>query len=416
MTINLNACIESLLNPQGRFRTLEGIFPIRDTCGQPLLYLTSTEACFVTEYRGVRSMLKVLLTQEPQALHNARKACRATEHTLSLHIEACRYLEQELLLFDHRGHGWYADAIFQQIPAGEPLDEFACRCIRERDSRALQQAVAALAEMAADFLRQDYVHGALTPRNLIVQPNGSIRAINPRLCGPSHQAGDRASLAHLALMLYRFACCPEDVLRPERWQLLRTVDLMRLRTWLEKLPRNAETVPLARLLEEASHPGVCERERFNDLLLQAATLPLQHMRDAACNQPAYTGNFHEGRAVVETPGGMGLLDPEGRFIIEPVYEDMAWDHRAGIVMLMREGCWALFDRDGNPVTGFDYDLMGECDQGLIPVRQGEKYGYIRPDGTLAIPIVYDDAFAFRNGHALVSLGGRYFTIDTAGKE
>ena len=39
-------------------------------------------------------------------------------------------------------------------------------------------------------------------------------------------------------------------------------------------------------------------------------------------RPQYTwaGDFREGRAEVETPSGMGLIDRQGRYVIPPEYE------------------------------------------------------------------------------------------------
>jgi hypothetical protein len=55
------------------------------------------------------------------------------------------------------------------------------------------------------------------------------------------------------------------------------------------------------------------------------------------------------------------------------------------------------------------------DWSLIPYRQGNLWGYARPDRSIVIPPVYDDAKLFFAGYAAVSKNGKYGYIDRTGK-
>lgn len=49
------------------------------------------------------------------------------------------------------------------------------------------------------------------------------------------------------------------------------------------------------------------------------------------------------------------------------------------------------------------------------VSQGYKYGYIDETGREVIPLIYDEATNFYNGHAIVKRGDQYYLIDHEGK-
>lgn len=77
------------------------------------------------------------------------------------------------------------------------------------------------------------------------------------------------------------------------------------------------------------------------------------------------------------------------------------------------------DRNGNRIAWIDeYDEIYAFRDGMAICKIGEKYGYINKKGELAIPTIYDDAFAFCGNYAFVRKGeganARYFTIDKTG--
>jgi hypothetical protein len=52
---------------------------------------------------------------------------------------------------------------------------------------------------------------------------------------------------------------------------------------------------------------------------------------------------------------------------------------------------------------------------VAPVRIGDKWGYMGPDGKLAIGFLFDDAYGFSEGLALVVIDGKAGYIDKAGR-
>lgn len=67
----------------------------------------------------------------------------------------------------------------------------------------------------------------------------------------------------------------------------------------------------------------------------------------------WAGDFHEGRAEVETETGMGLIDRQGRWILPPHYEIVDYDPVESIVRVRQEGRWAEFDYLGRQQTRFE---------------------------------------------------------------
>ena len=64
------------------------------------------------------------------------------------------------------------------------------------------------------------------------------------------------------------------------------------------------------------------------------------------------GDFREGRAEVETPGGMGLIDRNGNYVIPPEYEIVDYIPTESIVRVRQNGRWAEFDYLGQRLTEF----------------------------------------------------------------
>ncbi len=79
--------------------------------------------------------------------------------------------------------------------------------------------------------------------------------------------------------------------------------------------------------------------------------------DAAANvviEPRYEWceDFREGRAVVATKAGYGVIDRDGNYIIRPEYEMIEYDSERSLFFIRRRGRWATFDYMGRPLTKF----------------------------------------------------------------
>jgi len=140
----------------------------------------------------------------------------------------------------------------------------------------------------------------------------------------------------------------------------------------------------------------------------------RHGRQAIPGRFVCVDDFSEGRAAVETEAGHGLIDRDGRFVIEPQHEDVEWDSVHNVAIVTSGGLSGLYSRDGESLTGFIYDHILSGNEGMFPVRCGTKYGYMNRDGRIVIRPQYDDAFGFNKGMARVRSGNRELVIDPSG--
>lgn len=67
------------------------------------------------------------------------------------------------------------------------------------------------------------------------------------------------------------------------------------------------------------------------------------------------------------------------------------------------------------IDGLGIDLKG-FDEGLVPVKDGEKWGYLSKSGKMAIAAKYDHVTSFNSGHAPVQVGEKFVIIDEKGTE
>ncbi|HMG92509.1 MAG TPA: WG repeat-containing protein [Chryseolinea sp.] len=70
----------------------------------------------------------------------------------------------------------------------------------------------------------------------------------------------------------------------------------------------------------------------------------------------------------------------------------------------------------NVKEGFlGFELQGFHD-GMLPIRVGEKWGFISSSGKMAIQAKYDDVSDFYGGFAVVKSGEKYIVLNTSGEE
>lgn len=109
-------------------------------------------------------------------------------------------------------------------------------------------------------------------------------------------------------------------------------------------------------------------------------------------------------AVVETDSGwcVGMIDHTGAWQIEPLYENIYRLGGDGFVV-EQEGNIFLLDRQGNPVNGQAYKDFRPMGEGLAAAKWDGAWGFIRLDGTVAIPPQFVAVDWFSHGLANVSV-------------
>lgn len=78
--------------------------------------------------------------------------------------------------------------------------------------------------------------------------------------------------------------------------------------------------------------------------------------------------------------------------------------------------YCFVNKDGKEIDFTQYSEVGEYEDGMICVKKGDYYGYVRIDKSIAIPFMYDAAKDFFKGIALVGKDGQYGLINTRNEE
>ena len=75
----------------------------------------------------------------------------------------------------------------------------------------------------------------------------------------------------------------------------------------------------------------------------------------------------------------------------------------------------LISGDGEIALPCRYEDVGSISEGLVPAKQGGRWGYVNLDGKWIVPPRYEEAGAFLNGFAAVRQDGRVGLIDKRSK-
>ena len=112
----------------------------------------------------------------------------------------------------------------------------------------------------------------------------------------------------------------------------------------------------------------------------------------------------------------GMFDIDGKVLIPSIYTYLTWANDSVLVVTKgrRHANKALFNKQGVPLTGFEYMVFGEFIDGVAKARIGDKFGFIFPTGKVAIPINFEYCEDFNNGYALIKQGERWGAINIKG--
>ena len=139
---------------------------------------------------------------------------------------------------------------------------------------------------------------------------------------------------------------------------------------------------------------------------------------------SYTVTKQEDSLLEKSPTGdvrsmnffYGLLDINGKVLIPCKYDFLNWLNDSLIVLTTggKGTSQALFNNRGEQLTDFVYMVIDKFYEGLAKARIGDKFGFIYPNGKIAIPISFEYCEVFKNGHALILKKEKWGAIDKKG--
>jgi hypothetical protein len=129
--------------------------------------------------------------------------------------------------------------------------------------------------------------------------------------------------------------------------------------------------------------------------------------------PLYS--FNEGRAAVRVGDKVGLIDPQGTFVVTPQYDEIG-AFSDGRALVRKDGRYGFIDTAGAVTVQLVYDEARSFENGRAAVRAGDYWGFIGTDGTSISPRFTAVILGFLNpAVAVVDVYGRRGVIDRAGR-
>ena len=125
--------------------------------------------------------------------------------------------------------------------------------------------------------------------------------------------------------------------------------------------------------------------------------------------------FSEGIAGVELNNKYGYIDTNGKEVVPVIYDAIQWYSKNGVVAVLKDKKWGLFDNKGNMILDFKFDYIGGFEEGYAPAMLNGKYGILNKYGKTILPFQYDDATRFSENRSWILLDGRFGFADTTGR-
>ena len=138
--------------------------------------------------------------------------------------------------------------------------------------------------------------------------------------------------------------------------------------------------------------------------------------------------FSDGLLPVISEEGTGFINSNCEFVFNcPLYFEISENHfvEPGLRAMFSDGYayvrtneneYKIFDKKGNIIKTLDYSTDAEhgFSEGLLPVKNQNHYGYINIQGEIIIPFIFDEAYDFCNGYAIVKYEQEDCLLDTSG--
>lgn len=401
------------------YTNLQGIHLSFGADGLPCMR-TSSRYIELSARWGDRSC-RVCCPIDPSATNDAARLTAALKRIDTPLLAGYRLLHNELRIGDRLN-----DIVIEVLPEGEPLDRILSAGVSAKCARRLATEWVETAEALAEI---PFAHRALSTSRIIVRADGGMT-----LCGLHHgriesSTDDHRAIVEITYQILRTAIPNADY--PPIAELLATTDRTELCTRLRAIAGEAKVRPAKRptenmqlitrqLLDRVNFSnrewiGIVSEDRI--AFREGDHYGYLDMLNNVVIKPQFTRvePFHEGRAVVATDDGVGLINKQGKWIIAPEHEDVSWSADYNIATVHNAHGWSLYDSLGHRISRY-YDYLGECSDHRIAARADGHWGYIDTYGCEVIALQYDDVFEYKNGRARVVLNGRPLEIDINGLE
>ncbi|MGN0006780.1 MAG: WG repeat-containing protein [Alistipes sp.] len=300
---------EALESPYDRFRTIRSVVPVRRD-GGIAVSRTSFFAESLVRFEGRQWLLCMPLTRS--AIIAVERMANQLQYIASRCLCEYRVLYREMVFEDALGRRQECDMVLQEYPEGEV---FGRDC-----SYNSGQLRAMLDELHGEMMRLGFTHNHLTPSNIVIGDDQRMHPVR------YHYAEFGDACRDDFAPLYATVQTPTEELHD---------------VYASYSTENSQKFG-GGILRYTPHEGLV-RIVQGELYGYAD----EQMRTVIRPQYIWADDFREGRAVVETSRGLGLIDKTGREIIPAEYDDLRYDVYGGESTCFKDGRRFVFGYDGH---------------------------------------------------------------------
>ncbi|MFR9503583.1 MAG: WG repeat-containing protein [Rikenellaceae bacterium] len=333
MAATINNFISALYSPAEHFDTLASIVAQRDQMGRVVVSRTKHFADALIEWQGRSYLLSLPLSSS--ALSMAQHASVALRRLRSKVLLEYRLLPNELRYIDAQGRFSTSALLLEELPRRVDIASLS--------GGALYRAIS---HLEGEFCRLQLTHSNLRLDNIVVGEDHLLYPLR------MHYASvGSVSSAEFDLLRDEVA---RELKRQGSADALSEFEMSAsLREAEAKV--EAENTLYGYLSVGNPFEGMCVAESEAGYgyigLSGEEIIPPQFI---------WAGDMREGRAEVETPEGMGLMDAHGNFVIEPRYRIVEFDVATGTTRAKLGEEWLLFDYEGRLLSAEDVETAQEA--------------------------------------------------------
>lgn len=369
MIASMTAFRRALASPATHFRTLHAIIP-QMVDGVPLVRRTSRFAEAIGTITGGRQII-IYSPLSARAIADVERTAERVCAIRSPHLGEYRILRDELLFTDSLGESHTGDIIIEELPAGEPFGFGS-----SQSSHALGEGLVRLREHLQHI---GFTHNNLRAENIIVGDDGRLHPIRLHYGRFGGANDDFGPLFDLVASLER----AERRENGERGDVVTRYDTDENDGQKQNMLASDAPSPAYRATATpatndsadeifAPHEGFARARRGGRYGFFAVEDRATYNRFEATDDGVgvtddgfwaqaeglcvaipfvylWADDFREGRAVVETEQGVGVIDKCGCEILPAVFDDVRYDVSAGCFEARLDEQRLLFGYAGEPI-------------------------------------------------------------------
>lgn len=424
MALAIHNLLETVCNPAGRFKMLDGIEVARDEFDDPVFSVTGKTTCFPVRWGDSSYVLKCFVRSQQDSKMVFRQIAEYLERVTSPFLVDYVYLSEEMLVFNDNGESYYTDVILMEYPEGmKTLDEFMDEACERNDIPTLTRLLQEFCRMAVWIINDGIVHGAIRASNILVAEDCSVRLINyesmrvPPMGStrPTVIDNDNIVVANLALGLKAVLSDPSlfHVLKGDSMFRLPIVRSSLLPMFSEAAEK-AGCAPMKALVEMLA---TCNHTLHSRSEL-SEVLEALSVDTTSVDVDSVRLTLDEKK---EEPSVPAASAPERLLPRNDLGKTYSWVGTMceSMICVQKNELWGYVNSEGEEVIPLKYKWAGDFDEGRAAVIEtdAETYALIDKTGREILPPIYELVeWDGAHGVAKVSYEGLFGLYDRNGKE